>query len=196
MIDLGSLGGAGGIAGKHGCAVNNQGEVVGHSELLNNATFHGFLWTRRTVMQELGTLLGDYASLAVGINGGSQVVGASLDASFNPRPFLWQNGVMTDLNTRGLVSVNPAGLYLLLGDCINAAGEIVGLGVTTDGLHGFLATPNNETGTFRLHPKECRSLLLFRPTPGRCSSGDWRFGDDKRNGLALTHCAVVGSDKR
>ena len=44
---------------------------------------------------------------------------------------------MTDLNTPGLVSVNPAGLYLLPAESINAAGEIVGLGVTTDGLHGF-----------------------------------------------------------
>jgi hypothetical protein len=60
-----------------------------------------------------------------------------LDASFNPRAFLWQNGVMTDLNTPRLLSVNPAGLYLLPAESINAAGEIVGLGVKTDGLHGF-----------------------------------------------------------
>ena len=64
VTDLGRLGGAGGIAGSHGCAVNNQGEVVGHSELLNNATFHGFLWTRRTGMQDPGALLGDCASFA------------------------------------------------------------------------------------------------------------------------------------
>ena len=46
----------------------NQGEVVGHSELLNNATFHSFLWTRRTGMQDLGALLGDCASFALGSN--------------------------------------------------------------------------------------------------------------------------------
>src|SRR5882724_5071567 len=73
VTGLGRLGGAGGIAGNHGCAVNNQGEVVGHSELPNNPTFHGFLWNRQTGMQDLGALLGDCASLALGINDGSQV---------------------------------------------------------------------------------------------------------------------------
>jgi probable HAF family extracellular repeat protein len=144
VTDLGNLGGIGGIAGNHGCAINNQGEVVGHSELLNNATFHGFLWTRRTGMKSLGVLPGDYASLGLGINDRSQVVGASLDASFTPRAILWQNGAMTDLNTPGVVTANPAGLYLLIAASINAVGEIVGLGVTADGLHGFLAIPNSD----------------------------------------------------
>src|SRR3954462_5543607 len=27
-----------------------------------------------------------------------------------------------------------------------------------------------------------------------CSPAGWRCGDDRRNGLALTHCTVVGSD--
>lgn len=35
------------------------------------------------------------------------------------------------------------------------------------------------TKTFRLHPKAWRSLLLFRPMPGRCSSGNWGFGGDR-----------------
>ena len=74
VTDLGRLGGAGGIAGNHGCAVNNQGEAVRHSELPNNATFHGFLWTRRTGMQDSSALLEPV-----------------FDASFNPGAFLWQN---------------------------------------------------------------------------------------------------------
>ena len=48
VTDLGNLGGTGGIAGNHACAINNHGQVVGHSELANNTTFHGFLWTRET----------------------------------------------------------------------------------------------------------------------------------------------------
>jgi uncharacterized membrane protein len=43
MIDLGNLGGTGGIAGNHACAINNRGQVVGHSELTGNTTFHGFV---------------------------------------------------------------------------------------------------------------------------------------------------------
>jgi probable HAF family extracellular repeat protein len=88
-------------------------------------------------MRDLGTL--DYASLALGINDGGDVVGASLDTSFNPRALLWEKGVMTDLNTR--IAANPAGLYLLVAVSINSRGEIVGLAVTSTGLHGFLATP-------------------------------------------------------
>jgi probable HAF family extracellular repeat protein len=137
--DLGNLGGTGGIAGNHACALNNQGQVVGHSELTNDTTFHGFLWTRETGMQDLGTLPGDYASLALGINDRGDVVGASLDASFNPRALLWEKGVVTDLNTR--IAANPSGLYLLFAASINSSGEIVGSAATRTGLHGFLATP-------------------------------------------------------
>jgi probable HAF family extracellular repeat protein len=139
--DLGNLGGAGGIAGNHACAINNQGRVVGHSELRNDTTFHGFLWTRETGMQDLGTLPGDSASLALGINDRGEVVGASLDSSFSSRAFLWENGMMTDLNA--LIPAHSP-LKLLVAESINSRGDIVGLAVTSIGeAHGFLATPSN-----------------------------------------------------
>jgi probable HAF family extracellular repeat protein len=138
--DLGNLGGTGGIAGNHACAINNRGQVVGHSELTNDTTFHGFLWTKTSGMRDLGTLPGDFASLALGINDGGEVVGASLDANFNPRAVLWENdGQMADLNT--LIPAN-SGLYLLLAESVNSSGQIIGLAVTSAGVvHGFLATP-------------------------------------------------------
>ncbi len=139
VIDLGNLGGTGGIAGNHACAINNRGQIVGHSELRNDTSFHGFLWSKETRMQDLGTLAGDYASIAVGINDRGTVVGASLDANFNSRAYVWENGGMTDLNT--LVHGSSA-LYLLLAQAINDRGEIVGLGVTSAGeAHGFAAIP-------------------------------------------------------
>jgi probable HAF family extracellular repeat protein len=143
VTDLGNLGGTGGIAGNHSCAINNRGEVVGHSELPNDTTFHGFLWTRKTGMRDLRTLPGDSASLALGLSDKGEVVGASLDANFSPRAFVWENGVMTDLNA--LIPAS-SGLYLLLADSINSNGEIVGLGATNSGLHGFLATPCHRHG--------------------------------------------------
>ncbi len=155
--DLGNLGGAGGIAGNHACALNNRGQVVGHSELPNNTTFHGFLWTEAEGMQGLGPLPGDSASLALGINDAGQVVGASLDESFNPRAIVWENGRVIDLNT--LITVNPAALYLLLADSINSSGEIVGLGVTADGLHGFLATPKDREDSSHSFRGETRPVL-------------------------------------
>jgi probable HAF family extracellular repeat protein len=140
--DLGNLGGTGGIAGNHACALNNHGQVVGHSELPNNASFHGFLWTRETGMRDLHTLPQDSMSLALGINDSGEVVGASLDANFSPRAFVWKNGVMTDLNN---ITRTNSGLYLLLAFSVNSRGEIVGVGATNAGeIHGFLAIPCNE----------------------------------------------------
>jgi probable HAF family extracellular repeat protein len=155
--DLRNLGGTGGIAGNHACALNNHGQVVGHSELPNDTTFHGFLWTAAKGMRDLGTLPGDSASLGLGINDGGEVVGASLDASFNPRAFLWESSGMADLNT--LVTSNPGGLYLLLAESINSTSEIVGLGVTADGLHGFLATPNSRQNLSPVLQSDTRPVL-------------------------------------
>ena len=139
--DLGNLGGEGGLAGNHACALNNHGQVVGHSDLPNDASFHGFLWTRETGMKDLGTLSGDFASLALGINDGGVVVGASIGPAFSTfRAVLWEKGTVTDLNT--LVDANPKNLYLVQGESINSRGEIIGLAVDGTALpHGFLAIP-------------------------------------------------------
>ncbi len=141
VTDLGNLGGTGANAGNHACAINNHGQVVGHSELPHDTTFHGFLWTVETGMRDLGTLPRDFASAANGINDGGDVVGASFDANFNPRAVLWKYGVPFDLNKR--IAANPSGLYLLVAQSINFSGEIVGLAFqqSTGEVHGFLATP-------------------------------------------------------
>ena len=140
-INLGNLGGTGLLGGHHACAINNRGQVVGHSDLTGDTTFHTFLWTWETGMKDIGTLAGDFASTAIGVNDPGVIVGVSLDSMFNPRGFVWQNGSMTDLNA--MLTSNPRKMYLLLASSINSSGEIVGLGVTSDGnLHGFLAMPD------------------------------------------------------
>src|SRR3984885_4628341 len=138
--DLGNLGGKTGQAGGNiALDINIQGQVVGNSDLSGDTTFHAFLWTRKTGMQDLGTIFGDVASLSISINDGGSVVGASLDANFNPRAFLWEEGVMTDLNT---LIAGDSPLYLLTGCSINSRGEITGLGLTGAGeIHTYLATP-------------------------------------------------------
>ena len=145
-IDLGNLGGKTGQAGGNiALDVNNLGQVVGNSDLLGDTTFHAFLWTKRTGMQDLGTLSGDVASLSISINDAGSVIGASLDANFNPRAFLWEKGVMTDLNTL-LAGDSP--LYLLTGCSINSRGEITGLGLTRTGeIHTYLASPTHGVAT-------------------------------------------------
>ncbi len=141
--DLGNLGGQTGQAGGNAAYdVNNRGEVVGGSDLPGDTTFHAFLWTRKTGMQDLGTLSGDLASNGISINDGGSVVGVSLDVNFNPRAFLWEKGLMTDLNT---LVAGDSPLYLLTGCSINSRGEITGLGLTSTGeIHTYLATPKHD----------------------------------------------------
>ncbi len=126
VINLGSLGGT---AWNTPMAINNRGQVVGFSDLTGddngaNPNFQAFLWTASGGMQNLGTLPGDAISEALGINEQGQVVGVSYGAGFtHPRAFLWQNGLMTDLNTL----VEPgSSLDLQAAQEINDAGEIVG----------------------------------------------------------------------
>jgi len=137
--DLKSLGGA---FGNFAESINNQGHVVGYSDLAGDTTFDGFFWTKETGMQDLKTLSGDAASLAIGINDSDEVVGVSLDAKFNPRAFYWKNGGIADLNT--LTRENPAELYLITACSINARGEIIGIAVDAGGnSHGYLAAPRS-----------------------------------------------------
>ena len=144
--DLGNLGGQTGQAGGNiAYDVNNQGQVVGNSDLPGDTTFHAFLWTKRTGMQDLGTLSGDVASLSISINDAGSVVGASLDANFNLRAFLWEKGAMTELNT---LIAGDSPLYLLSGCSINSRGEITGLGLTSAGeIHTYLASPTHGGAT-------------------------------------------------
>jgi probable HAF family extracellular repeat protein len=96
-------------------------------------------------MHDLGTLPGDAASVGLGINVSGEVVGLSLDASGNPRAFLRQNGVMTDLET--LIPADSPFLALFVADIINSSGEIAGFGLTNSfEVHGFLATPIKSGG--------------------------------------------------
>ena len=130
-------------------SINNRGEVVGVS---GTATLNAFLWTRHAGMQSLGAVKGDAGSGANWINNRGQVVGASCPETprclpgpgVPARAFLWQNGVMMDLNE---LIVGERELYLITALSMNDRGQIVGLGLTEDfELHAFLATPVSRHG--------------------------------------------------
>jgi probable HAF family extracellular repeat protein len=149
VIDLGNLGGAClqgcrsaalGPFGNTPLYINNRDQVVGTSALAGEQTFHAFLWTREKAMKDLGTVPGDYASVALSVNDEGEIVGLSMDKAGVPRAFIRLNGVMTDLNT--LLPANSP-IYALVAEIINARGEIAGFGVTGSGqTHAFLATPS------------------------------------------------------
>jgi probable HAF family extracellular repeat protein len=125
VIDLGSLGGKG---WNTPMAINNRGHIVGFSDLSGDytggqltANFHAFIWTKEAGrMIDLGTLAGDSLSEALDINDEDHVVGISLPSA---HAFLWQNGIMKDLNS--LIPSNSA-LLLLEASGINDRGEITG----------------------------------------------------------------------
>ena len=93
MRDLGTLGGTGGAA----FDVNNQGKVVGTSNLAGDQKHHAFLWNG-TSMVNLGTLGGD-DSEGWWLNEAGDVVGRADLKDGNHHAFLWRNGTMADLGT-------------------------------------------------------------------------------------------------
>jgi probable HAF family extracellular repeat protein len=140
-INLGNF--DGGVAWNTPTAINNPSQVVGFANLAGTqaGAFNpvAFLWAEEQGMQKLVPLGEDSNDWAWGINAQGQVVGQSFGAS-SARAFLYQNGVMTDLNTL----VQPASaLYLVLANDINDRGEIVGYATdtSTNATVAFLAVP-------------------------------------------------------
>lgn len=151
--DLGNLGGAPNPnvlgVGNVAFAINNKGQVTGVSVLPDGINTHAFLWTSAAGMRDLGTLAGDNISAGLGMNNLGDIVGASIAGpdplSGLPKAVLWHKGVITDLNT--VVPANTS-LFLLTAFMINDVGQVVGFGVdlNTSEVHGFLATPVEESG--------------------------------------------------
>lgn len=128
-------------------AINQRGDVVGFSNPPGDAggtlfIAHAFLWTRRGGIKDLGTLPGDQTSQAMGINSRRQVVGVSTGPGGN-RPFLWQDGVLKDLNK--LVEPGFAD-SLVSAQHINDAGQITGrvFEKSSGKTLTFVATPRHD----------------------------------------------------
>ena len=116
-INLGNLGG---VMNNIAFAINQQGQVVGISDLPGDNVTHAFLWQGGTML-DLGTLRPDDTFvIAESINDRGEVVGFSC-GTIDCRGFHWQAGVMTDLN-----SFLPADSPLLITNAadINSRGEI------------------------------------------------------------------------
>lgn len=145
VTDMGNIGGE---AWNTPMAINKHGEVVGFANVAPGGGFnaHAFRWTKGSNMEDLGALPipGHVISQALGINKRGQVVGISCKAGFaDCRAFIWENGVMTDLNTL-VESGNPG--RLVFANDINDDGEITGgaFDSSTGESPAFLATPTGD----------------------------------------------------
>ena len=122
--------------------INQRGDVVGFAGALNDPDgnfLQAFIWTAKDGIQPLGFLPGDVHSEAYGINAKRQVVGLSCDADGNCRAFIWENGVMKDLN-----DLKPASYTARLEQAkdINEEGEIAGRSIDATGVRrAFLSVP-------------------------------------------------------
>jgi probable HAF family extracellular repeat protein len=129
--------------------INASGRIVGFAYTPGVSGLpRAVLWEDGAIL-DLGTLGGN-TSEAMAINRTGQVVGVSQIAgggTFDNHAFIWEGGVMYDLNA--LIPAD-SGWVLLRARDINDRGQIVGSGKIGGVSHAFLLTPVPEPSTLGL----------------------------------------------
>lgn len=140
---LGTLGGR----NSYGNAVGASGTVVGSAQTGSGA-MRAVRWDGGAATN-LGTL-GGTNSFGYGVNGSGQIVGVSdLTGSAGTAGFLWESGVMYDLN--GLQA--PGEVWEVLAAYgLNERGQIVGTGRLNGVAQAVLLTPQATTRAMTLAP--------------------------------------------
>ena len=165
MTNLGTLGGIQSFPE----AINDRSQVVGEFTVLDSqgtGISHAFRWEHGR-RQDLGTVAGDSDSIAYAINHKGQIVGASgsgfIDLPFNPvHAFLWENGVLTDLNT--LIPAN-SDLQLIAAYGINAQGQIAALAFefSTSTVRALLLNPHDSTSANQGNASAAQTATAWTP---------------------------------
>ena len=127
--------------------INARGDVVGFSnpnepgDEVGEFIARAFLWPYGAAKAtDLKTLPGDFFSEAFAINSRGQVVGVSFGGANGSHAFIYENGIMKDLND--LVGPGFPGILRSAQD-INDAGQITGrvFDTSTGKTLVFVATP-------------------------------------------------------
>ena len=123
-IDLGNLGG---MAWNTPTQINDKGEVVGFGNPSGdqNGQFNplAFFWAPGGTMQNLGALAQDTNSIAYAINNRGLIVGQSFGSPRGSHAFIYQDGIMTDLNS---LMIGHSSTTLVFANDVNDDGVIVG----------------------------------------------------------------------
>jgi probable HAF family extracellular repeat protein len=125
-------------------AINNLGQIVGQVRKADGSARIAALWQPDGTLTTLGIPPGQHASFATGINNLGQVVGSTVDSGNNwSGGFIWQNKVMTDLNT---LIPGDSNLLIINASNINERGQISGMAIVHSGphtgdIHSILLTP-------------------------------------------------------
>ena len=165
MTNLGALGGVQSFPE----AINDRSQVVGEFTVLDSVgtgISHAFSW-KDGLKQDLGTVAGDSDSIAYAINHKGQIVGGSgsgfIDLPFNPvHAFLWEHGVLTDLNT--LIPAN-SDLQLIAAYGINARGQIAALAFefSTATVRALLLNPHDSTSANQGNASAAQTATAWTP---------------------------------
>jgi probable HAF family extracellular repeat protein len=130
----------GGVQFNTPTAINERGDVAGFMDHAGDVVTEAFFWNRAVGLKPLGFLYSnDVLSEAFGMNDRQQVVGLSCNPAC--RAFVWQDGVMSDLN---LLIPPDDSVVLTHAMDINNDGVITGRATirATGERVAFVATPN------------------------------------------------------
>ncbi len=145
--DLGNP--VGGAGDNVAVGINNQGQVTINSAMADS-TIHAFLWATGS-LQHLGTYPANafitVAPCCNNINDRGQIVGFSIDSSFNQRALLWDAADKAPIDVNTLVPADSP-WYIVAPGGISEAGEIAATAVNlnTFEVHAVLVSPINGIG--------------------------------------------------
>jgi len=123
-------------------AMNAQGALAGSTSTNALGNAQAAVISSSGALINIGTLPGDAYATATGINSHGQVVGFSMqNADLDPtaRAFLYQNGVMTSLNSL----MAGSGWNIQRAWSINDLGQILATGTNGNSQDTLLLTPSN-----------------------------------------------------